>query len=108
MNKERVIATSGSLTELKSAGVLHLSLFGSVARGEAGPDSDVDLILTIRFSLFKTSLTLSSGPNALRRAATLALINDEEKIYALQYALEANVEAAIRLGGQAERLCPGI
>ena len=30
--------------ELKSAGVLSLRLFGSVARGEAGPDSDVDLM----------------------------------------------------------------
>jgi predicted nucleotidyltransferase len=26
-------------------GVLHLSLFGSVARDEAGPDSDVDLLV---------------------------------------------------------------
>jgi predicted nucleotidyltransferase len=29
--------------ELKAMGVSRLSLFGSVARGEAGPDSDVDL-----------------------------------------------------------------
>ena len=29
--------------ELKAMGVARLSLFGSVARGEAGPDSDVDL-----------------------------------------------------------------
>jgi uncharacterized protein len=30
-------------TELKQLGVEHLYLFGSTARGEAGPDSDVDL-----------------------------------------------------------------
>ncbi len=30
--------------ELKSAGVLHLRLFGSVARGENTPASDVDLL----------------------------------------------------------------
>lgn len=30
-------------TELRAMGVARLSLFGSVARGEAGPASDVDL-----------------------------------------------------------------
>lgn len=29
--------------ELRTMGVARLSLFGSVARGDAGPDSDVDL-----------------------------------------------------------------
>ncbi len=31
--------------ELRALGVAHLSLFGSLARGEAGPDSDVDLLV---------------------------------------------------------------
>ena len=31
-------------SELRSAGVVRLSLFGSTARDEAGPDSDVDLL----------------------------------------------------------------
>lgn len=31
--------------ELRAAGIAHVSLFGSVARDEAGPDSDVDLVL---------------------------------------------------------------
>lgn len=45
MDRETVIAKlRDHEAELKSVGVLHLSLFGSVARGEAGPDSDVDLI----------------------------------------------------------------
>jgi predicted nucleotidyltransferase len=30
--------------ELKAAGIVHLRLFGSVARGENGPESDVDLM----------------------------------------------------------------
>jgi predicted nucleotidyltransferase len=30
-------------SELRAMGVESLSLFGSVARGEAGPDSDIDL-----------------------------------------------------------------
>ena len=45
MNKENVIATlRAHEAELKSAGVLSLRLFGSVARDEARPDSDVDLM----------------------------------------------------------------
>jgi len=33
--------------ELRALGVTGLSLFGSVARGQAGPDSDVDVALTL-------------------------------------------------------------
>lgn len=31
--------------ELRSRGVAHAALFGSVARGEAGPDSDIDIMV---------------------------------------------------------------
>ena len=31
--------------DLRQAGVAHVSLFGSVARDEAQPDSDIDLVL---------------------------------------------------------------
>ena len=34
--------------ELAELGVISLSVFGSVARDEAGPESDVDLLVTIR------------------------------------------------------------
>lgn len=45
VNKHYVIATlRAHEAELKSAGVLSLRLFGSVARDEAGPNSDVDLM----------------------------------------------------------------
>jgi len=33
--------------ELRDAGIRHLSLFGSVARGEAGPESDIDLLVEL-------------------------------------------------------------
>lgn len=33
--------------ELRAAGIRHLSLFGSVARGDAGPESDIDLAAEI-------------------------------------------------------------
>jgi predicted nucleotidyltransferase len=39
----------GALPALKVRyGVLHLDLFGSFSRGEAGPESDVDLLVTYR------------------------------------------------------------
>jgi predicted nucleotidyltransferase len=42
---ERVIAMlRAHEAELRAAGVRALSLFGSVARGEAGRDSDIDLV----------------------------------------------------------------
>jgi predicted nucleotidyltransferase len=41
---ERVIATlRAHEADLRRAGLRSLSLFGSVARGDAGPDSDIDL-----------------------------------------------------------------
>jgi predicted nucleotidyltransferase len=41
---------------LRARGITHLSLFGSIARGDAGPKSDIDLLIEVdpssRFSLF--------------------------------------------------------
>jgi len=40
MDREQVIATPGAHErELKASGIVRLSLFGSVARGERGNDS---------------------------------------------------------------------
>jgi predicted nucleotidyltransferase len=45
MNKQRVIQILREHEpELKAAGIMHLHLFGSVARGEASRHSDVDLM----------------------------------------------------------------
>ena len=45
MNREQVIATLREHElELKAAGVVRLSLFGSAARGDHRPDSDIDLL----------------------------------------------------------------
>ena len=45
MDRERVIETlRAHEQELKSAGVLSLRVFGSVARGDAGETSDIDLL----------------------------------------------------------------
>lgn len=48
MDKAKVIRTLREYEiELRSRGVERLSLFGSLARGEAGPSSDIDL--AVRF-----------------------------------------------------------
>jgi len=45
MNREQVITKlRAHEQQLKEAGILRLSLFGSTARGEAGPNSDIDLL----------------------------------------------------------------
>jgi predicted nucleotidyltransferase len=48
MTREELIEiVRGALPELMERyGVLHLDLFGSFARGEAGPESDVDFLVT--------------------------------------------------------------
>jgi predicted nucleotidyltransferase len=54
--RERVLALlHAQEPALRALGVKRLRLFGSVARGEAGPDSDVDLLAELDHS-FKFSL----------------------------------------------------
>ncbi len=48
MNREQVIATlCAHEQELPQRGVLHASLFGSVARDEATPASDIDILVEL-------------------------------------------------------------
>ncbi len=48
MDRRQVIATLRDYEpELKAIGVLSASVFGSVARDEAGPDSDVDVAVRL-------------------------------------------------------------
>ena len=48
MNREQVITTLRTHEpELKAAGVLSLSVFGSRARGDAGEDSDIDIAVRL-------------------------------------------------------------
>jgi predicted nucleotidyltransferase len=48
MNKEQVITTLKSHEpELRHRGVLHAALFGSVARGDNRPDSDIDIMIEV-------------------------------------------------------------
>jgi hypothetical protein len=59
MNRFTVIAKLREHeAELKAAGILRLSLFGSVARGDQTPQSDVDLIADFDKSKHYTLLTM--------------------------------------------------
>jgi predicted nucleotidyltransferase len=48
MNRENVIATlRAHEPELRHRGVRHAALFGSVARGDATPESDIDILVEL-------------------------------------------------------------
>ena len=48
MNREQIVSTlRAHETELKAAGVLSVSIFGSAARGENLADSDVDIAVRL-------------------------------------------------------------
>ena len=51
--------------ELRRRGVASLALFGSVARGEAGPDSDIDLLIDIAPGYPFSPVDLASLKNLL-------------------------------------------
>jgi len=50
MDREELLGiVRGAMPELRERhGVLHLDLFGSFARGEEGPGSDVDFLVTFQ------------------------------------------------------------
>src|SRR5262244_3118438 len=58
MNTPEIIATlRDNESSLRAQGVQHVALFGSRARGDNGPDSDIDIMIEIapdvRVDLFK-------------------------------------------------------
>ena len=59
MNKEQVIAKLREHEpELKAAGIVRLAVFGSVARGDNSPQSDVDLLADFDKTKHYTLLTM--------------------------------------------------
>jgi len=51
--------------ELRAAGILHLRLFGSLARGEATAESDIDLMAEFDRSSRRTLVTMARLENRL-------------------------------------------
>ncbi len=67
MDTDRILAILRShAPELKAAGLAHLRLFGSVARGEATPQSDIDLLADFDPEKIITILTLGGLDQRLR------------------------------------------
>ena len=46
-SKEAIAVLTAHRDDLRARGVRHAALFGSVARGEARPDSDVDIMIEL-------------------------------------------------------------
>jgi len=66
MNRDQIIATlRAHQAELRAAGVVRLALFGSAARGENLPGSDVDLLAEFDKTRAFTLLTLGRIENRL-------------------------------------------
>lgn len=94
----KVIGAIRSIRDaLEREGVEHLDIFGSVARGDAGPESDVDVIVTpradARFSLFNLSAVGSSLEDALARKVDIVTPYTVKNSKRLQGALEYAVRA---------------
>lgn len=88
MNRDKVISLlRGRETELHQAGVSRLYLFGSVLRGEAGADSDVDLFFDtddLRFSLIelvdvreRIGAILGAPPDVMTRSSLHPLLRSQ-------------------------------
>jgi predicted nucleotidyltransferase len=59
VNKDEVINTlRAHETELKAAGIVRIAVFGSVARGDNSPGSDVDLLADFDTTRHYTLLTM--------------------------------------------------
>jgi len=61
MDREVILATLRKhAPELRAAGLIHLRIFGSVARGDASPQSDIDLLADFEESRPVTLVTMGS------------------------------------------------
>ena len=61
------LANSNGISELRAAGIVHLRVFGSVARGESSFDSDIDLLVDFDKSKRLTLVTVGSLQNRLSK-----------------------------------------
>ena len=79
--RERVIRTlRAHAAALRALGVAQLWLFGSLARGDAGPDSDVDVLISVpptrKFSLLDLAEVRLALSDLLGREAGVVIRED--------------------------------
>ena len=67
MDREQLLSTIRShKDELRAAGVLKLSLFGSVARGDATEESDIDVLVKLEDSILHSGFGYFGAIERLR------------------------------------------
>ena len=92
MDRDEAITTlKKHEAELKRLGVRHLYLFGSTVRGDARPDSDVDLFLDYergKFNLFDLMEVRERASDILGRRADVTTRDSLHKL------LRRNIEAS--------------
>ena len=92
MDRDEAITTlKRHEAELKRLGVRHLYLFGSTVRGDARPDSDVDLFLDYgrgKFNLFDLMEVRERASGILGRRADVTTRDSLHKL------LRRNIEAS--------------
>ncbi len=92
MDRERIIVILREhAPELKAAGLAHLRLFGSVARGEANSESDVDLLADFDQSKRVTLVTVGSLENRLG-----SLLDAKVELSSVEWMREPIREQALR------------
>lgn len=99
-----ILALKGHEAELRRAGIRHLSLFGSVARGHPDADSDVDLAADCLTDIVENSERIEAY---LEGMDYQTFERDGRTRDAVELYLERMCEAAHRLGEQAATLMPG-
>jgi predicted nucleotidyltransferase len=65
---EAISILSGLRPALEARGVVHAGIFGSVARGEAGPRSDVDVVVLIDDDAYRHLFNLGGIQTLLEEA----------------------------------------
>ncbi len=92
MDRENILACLREHSaEIKDAGVSHLRLFGSAARNEMRPDSDIDLLVEFDEKARVTLLTLAGLQQQLTK-----LLGVEVDISSLKWMHEAVRREALK------------
>ncbi|MHB1813825.1 MAG: nucleotidyltransferase family protein [Steroidobacteraceae bacterium] len=73
-NRDRIVMTLRALEpDLRARGVRHISVFGSVARGEDTPNSDVDLALDLASGRAPEGFQFTAFVDEVKRSLAAAL-----------------------------------